>query len=153
MVEYQLPLSFISAYLDLSDKDNELVRYFSSINIDNIRPVMKMAYPGPGPTGYETSLILSRILKVKQVFISDRILTRRLRENATYWILCGFKESKTPAHNTYNTLRRKLKAEGFAQIHEKLENATIHVTEHDIVLTQDIISEYRQTAKISPLRD
>ena len=119
MVEYQLPLSFISAYLDLSDEDNELVRYFSSINIDNIRPVMKMAYPGPGPTGYETSLILSRILKVKQVFISDRILTKRLRENATYWILCGFKENKTPAHNTYNTLRRKLKAEGFAQIHEK----------------------------------
>ena len=119
MVEYQLPLSFLSAYLDLTDKDNELVRYFRSINIENIRPVVKTAYLGPGPTGYETPLILSRILKVKQVFISDRVLTKRLKENATYRILCGFTLNKTPAHTTYNTLRRKLKAEGFAQIHEK----------------------------------
>ena len=32
-----------------------------------------------------------------------------------------------------------------------LENVTIHVIEHDIVLTQDIMFEYRQTGKITPL--
>jgi hypothetical protein len=32
-----------------------------------------------------------------------------------------------------------------------IENVTIHCIEHDIVLTQDIIYDYIQTGKLSPV--
>jgi hypothetical protein len=32
-----------------------------------------------------------------------------------------------------------------------IENVTIHAVEHDIVLTQDIIYDYIQTGKLSPV--
>lgn len=32
-----------------------------------------------------------------------------------------------------------------------IENVTIHVIEHDIVLTQDIIFDYLKSGKISPV--
>ena len=32
-----------------------------------------------------------------------------------------------------------------------ISNASIHVIEHDIVLTQDIIFDYMKTGKISPV--
>ena len=99
MVDYQLPLPTISsAYLDLTDKNNELVKYFRHINLLHIHPVIQKCYSGSGPQGYGTALFLSRILKVKQTFVSDRILARRLSENSTYRHLCLLEEGVTPAH-------------------------------------------------------
>ncbi len=118
MTRYQLPLPTLStAYLDLTDEKNKLVSYFRSINLDNIRQVVEERYSGAGPRGYGTGLFLSRILKVKQTFVSDRTLARRLSENSTYRHLCLLEGGLTPAHNTYHTLRRHLGRDGYARIH------------------------------------
>lgn len=109
--------SFSSAYEDLSDPDNDFVNYFASISLRNIRPVIEQYYDGTGPKGYGLSLVLSRILKVKEILFSDRILADRVARNATYRTVCLMEKGHTPAHNTYHTLRIRLGVEGFRQIH------------------------------------
>ena len=118
MGEIQIPFVTISsAGADLRDPKNDLVNYFLSIDTQPIASVIARAFSIRGPKGYGVSLFLSRILKVKQVFTSDRILAQRLKEVATYRRLCGFSNSKVPAHNTYCTLRKVLGAQGYAEIH------------------------------------
>jgi hypothetical protein len=119
-MDYQLPFQpFSSAYDDLSDPDNEFVNYFASINHGNIAPIINERYAGVGPSGYGVSLVLTRILKVKEIFFSDRVLARKLKTNATYRSICLLDKSQTPSHNTYNTLRKRLGVEGFRQIHRR----------------------------------
>lgn len=122
MTDYQLPLPNVSAYWDLLDEGNELVSYFRQIDLDNIYPVLHECYSSRGPHGYGLKLFLSRILKVKQTFASDRILAKRLAENSTYRHLCLFDRGATPAHNTYHTLRKKLGVEGYFRIHANFVN-------------------------------
>jgi hypothetical protein len=118
MGEIQIPFGVISsAGADLADPENDLVNYFLSIDTRPIAAVITRSFGTRGPKGYGVSLVLSRILKVKQVFISDRILAQRLKEVATYRRLCGFSDGKVPAHNTYCTLRKTLGVEGYGQIH------------------------------------
>ena len=123
MTDYQLPLStFDSSYLDLTDEENKLVHYFREINLNNIHPVIEKCYSHAGPQGYGIGLFLSRMLKVKQTFISDRILAKRLSENSTYRYLCLLEKRPTPAHNTYNTLRNHLGVKGYTKIHMNFVN-------------------------------
>lgn len=123
MTDYQLPIPKISsAYLDLIDENNDLVSYFRSINLSNIHPVIEKCYSHAGPQGYGMGLFLSRILKIKQIFVSDRILARRLAENSTYRHLCLLDQGLTPAHNTYNTLRLHLGVERYAEIQVNFVN-------------------------------
>ena len=123
MVNYQVPLpKFSSAYLDLIDENNELVNYFRLINLSNIYPVVEECYSGAGPQGYGIGLFLSRMLKVKQTFVSDRILAKRLSENSTYRYLCLLEKGFTPAHNTYHTLRNHLAVDGYAKVHVNFVN-------------------------------
>ncbi len=123
MTDYQLPMPKLSsAYLDLIDEDNDLVNYFRLINLYNIHPVVEKCYSHAGPQGYGIGLFLSRMLKVKQTFVSDRILARRLSENNTYRHLCLLDKGPTPAHNTYNTLRKHLGVEKYAEIHVNFVN-------------------------------
>lgn len=120
-MDYQMPFpSLSSVYEDFSDPGNDFVNYFAMIQSHHIHNVMKQAYPGPGPAGYGLSLFLSRILKVKQTFISDRTLAKRLSENATYRAVCGFQKSQTPSHCTYTILRRHLGVDGYKAIHKNL---------------------------------
>jgi hypothetical protein len=118
MTDYQLPMpKYSSAYLDLIDEANNLVNYFRLINLSNIHPVIEKCYSQAGPQGYGIGLFLSRMLKVKQTFVSDRILARRLSENSTYRHFCLLDKGPTPAHNTYNTLRKHLGLKRYAEIH------------------------------------
>ncbi len=118
MGEIQIPFETVcSAGADFADPENDLVKYFLSIDLQSIASVIARAFTNRGPKGYGVSLFLSRILKVKQVFISDRILAQRLKEVATYRRLCGFSDGKVPAHNTYCTLRKALGVKGYAEIH------------------------------------
>ena len=118
MADFQVPLpTLTSAYLDLIDENNDLVSYFHSINLSHIHPVVTECYSDVGPQGYGVGLFLSRILKVKQTFVSDRILAKRLAENSTYRYLCLLDKGFTPAHNTYHTLRKHLGVRGYAHIH------------------------------------
>ena len=119
MVKYQLifkPFSY--SYDDLTDKENDFIRYFESINLQSISNVTDKYYRGPGPKGYGHSLILSRILKVKELFFSDRILADKLAKNEIYRLVCLMDKNKTPSHNTYNTLRKSLGVEGYTEIHK-----------------------------------
>jgi len=119
-MDYQLPFKpFSTAYDDLNDSDNDFVNYFASINHTNIVPIINERYVGVGPNGYGVSLILSRMLKVKEIFFSDRVLARKLKNNATYRSVCLLDTTQTPSHNTYNTLRKRLGVEGFRQIHRR----------------------------------
>jgi hypothetical protein len=118
MGELQIPFRVTSsAGADLADPENDLVNYFLSIDMQPIAAVIANAFGGRGPKGYGVSLVLSRILKVKQIFISDRILAQRLKEVATYRRLCGLTDGSVPAHNTYCTLRKALGIQGYAEIH------------------------------------
>ena len=117
-MDYQLSFKpFSSAYEDLTDPHNDFVNYFFSIELANFRPIINQTYTGSGPTGYGISLILSRILKVKEIIFSDRILADRLAQNATYRAVCLMQKGQTPAHNSFTTLRSRLGVEGFRQIH------------------------------------
>ncbi len=119
-MDYQLQFKpFSSAYDDLNDPDNDFVNYFASINYGNIMPIINERYAGVGPAGYGLSLVLTRILKVKEIFFSDRVLAQKLATNATYRSVCLLDKSQTPSHNTFNTLRRRLGVEGFRQIHRR----------------------------------
>lgn len=108
---------FSSAYEDLTDPGNQFINYFRHLQLSNIESVVNRYYAGPGPKGYGTSLVLSRILKVKEVFLSDRDLAQRLRDNATYRAVCLMQQGQTPAHNTFHTLRSHLKVRGYREIH------------------------------------
>ncbi len=116
-MDYQLPLPNVSAYWDLLDSNNQLVNYFRQIDLDNIYPIIQESYSCHGPHGYGLKLFLSRMLKVKQTFVSDRVLAKRLSENSTYRHLCLFDSGATPAHNTYYTLRKNLGVDGYTKIH------------------------------------
>lgn len=84
MGEIQIPFAPISsAGADLADPENDLVNYFLSIDIQPIASVITRAFSNRGPKGYGVSLFLSRILKGRQVFISDCTLSHRLQELAT----------------------------------------------------------------------
>ena len=118
MGEIQIPFTTVcSAGADLVDPENDLVNYFLTIEMQPIVHAVERAFSNRGPKGYGASLFLSRILKVKQVFISDRVLVKRLKEVATYRRLCGFCDGKVPAHNTYHTFRKAIGPKGYAEIH------------------------------------
>ena len=118
MGEIQIPFGTISsAAADLADPENDLVNYFLSIDTQPIVAVVGKAFGSCVPKGYGVSLVLSPILKVKQVFISDRILAQRLKEVATYRRFCRFSGGKVPAHNTHSSLRKRLGIRGYAEIH------------------------------------
>ena len=119
-MDYQLQFKpFSSAYDDLNDPDNDFVNYFASIALENIVPIINERYVGVGPNGYGVSLFLSRLLKVKEIFFSDRVLAHKLKTNATYRSVCLLDKSRTPSHNTYSTFRKRLGVEGFRQIHRR----------------------------------
>ena len=119
-MEYQLQFKpFSSAYDDLNDPDNDFVNYFASVSHGNITSIVNERYVGVGPNGYGVSLVLARILKVKEIFVSDRVLARKLTNNATYRAVCLLDKLQTPSHNTFNTLRKRLGVKGFRQIHRR----------------------------------
>ena len=119
MVEYQLTLKpFSYSYEDLTDPENDFIKYFQTINLQSISSVVEKYYQGPGPKGYGSSLVLSRILKIKELFFSDRILADKLAKNEIYRFVCLMDKNHTPAHNTYNTLRKSLGISGYTEIHK-----------------------------------
>ena len=72
-----------------------------------------------GPIGYTTSLVIARILKVKERISSDRELSEKLAKIQIYREAVGIKRNRIPAPNTFNTLRSRLGVEGFVQIHQQ----------------------------------
>ncbi|MFH1241574.1 MAG: transposase [Pseudomonadota bacterium] len=116
MVDFQIPLPGLARdFNSLTEEEKEFIAYFSTINVDCISPVVNR-YAGIGPKGYETALILARMIKVKERILSDRQLARALKKNDLYrFVTCNIQ----PSHNTFNTLRRRLGPNGFIEIHKR----------------------------------
>lgn len=102
----------------LSPKEAEFLGYFNSIDKRVIKDIF-LQYRSTGPTGYATSLVLARILKVKERISSDRELSEKLGKIQIYRKAIGITQHEVPAHNTFHTLRQRLGPEGFVQIHQR----------------------------------
>ncbi len=154
------------------------MKYFRQIDKHHIDNVLS-EYRSTGPVGYANSLVLARILKVKERISSDRELSEKLAKIKIYRDAIGISYHEILAHNTFSTLRQRLGPEGFVEIHGQLkklrpgieryygltkenryhmetnntymghDNVLIHVIEHDMVATLDIIYEHKKTGKWS----
>ena len=98
-------------------KEAAFLDYFRFIDRRAIVRVLS-DYRSTGPKGYDVSLVLARILKVKERISSDRELADKLAKIQIYRQAIGIGRQDTPAHNTFHTLRQRLGAEGFVRLHE-----------------------------------
>jgi hypothetical protein len=96
----------------------EFLECFRSIEKQAIQEVLAQ-HRSTGPVGYSTSLVMARILKVKERISSDRELSEKLAKIQIYREAIGIGRHEIPAHNTFHTLRHRLGPEGFAQIHQR----------------------------------
>ena len=116
MVNFQLPLLGLARdFNSLTAEEKDFIHYFSTIDYNCIASVLD-CYKGIGPKGYGTALILSRIIKIKQRILSDRQLTKAIRQNDLYRFVTS---NIQPSHNTFTTLRKRLGPSGFAAIHKR----------------------------------
>ena len=97
-------------------QESEFLNYFRRISKRSINSILSQ-YRSTGPVGYASSLVLARILKVKERISSDRELSEKLSKIKIYRDAIGINHDEIPAHNTFNTLRQRLGPEGFAEIH------------------------------------
>ena len=115
MVDFQIPLPGLARnFNNLNKEEKEFIKYFVTIDNDCISSVVKR-YAGIGPKGYGTSLILSRMIKVKERILSDRQLAKTLKKNDLYRFVT---KDIQPSHNTFNTLRKRFGPKGFIEIHK-----------------------------------
>jgi len=103
----------------LTLQETNFLKYFRRIDKRVIRKILSQ-YKSTGPIGYDTSLVLACIFKVKERISSDRELSDKLSKIQIYREAIGIKRNMVPAHNTFNTLRSRLGPEGFVQIHQHL---------------------------------
>jgi len=97
-------------------KESEFLKYFRCSNKHSINTILSR-YRTTGPVGYASSLMLARMLKVKERISSDRELSEKLAKIKIYRNAIGIQSDEIPAHNTFNTLRQRLGPEGFIEIH------------------------------------
>ena len=97
-------------------QESEFLKYFRRINKRSINNILS-GYRSTGPVGYASSLVLARILKVKERISSDRELSEKLAKIKIYRDAIAIGCDEIPAHNTFNTLRQRLGPEGFGEIH------------------------------------
>ena len=104
--------------LSHTPKEVEFQEYFRRIDKSAVNEILSQ-YRSTGPVGYTTSLVLARILKVKERISSDRELSDKLSKIRIYRKAVGIDSQEIPAHNTFHTLRQRLGPEGFFQIHQR----------------------------------
>lgn len=132
MVQLQVPLPGLARdYQGLTSEEKSFIEYFSLIDPNCIAPIAN-TYAGAGPKGYGASLILARMIKVKERILTDRQLSWALRKNDLYRFVTG---DVKPSHNTFHTLRKRLGVEGFAEIHRRfvLKAHSLNLLEPDII--------------------
>ena len=100
-----------------TEHEAEFLRYFRQIDRRAIQQILS-EYRSSGPLGYEVSLVLARILKVKERISSDRELSEKLAKIQIYREAVGIRREEIPAHNTFHTLRGRLGVAGFVRIHQ-----------------------------------
>jgi hypothetical protein len=77
MVQFQVPLPGLAKdFQGLTSEEKSFIEYFSLIDPNCIAPIAN-AYAGTGPKSYGASLILARMIKVKERILTDRQLYNR----------------------------------------------------------------------------
>ena len=133
MVTFQIPLPGLARdFNSLTSEEKDFIHYFSSIDHNCIAPVVD-CYAGIGPKGYGASLIIARMIKVKERILSDRQLATSLRKNDLYRFVT---HDIQPSHNTFNTLRRRLGPKGFTEIHKRFVQKANNLGLLDIEIKQ-----------------
>lgn len=117
MPNYQLLLGLSKHFDQLTLEEKAFIDYFTKVNIGCIDSVIS-TFHDLGPKGFGNSLILCRMVKVKERISSDRELAIKLRKNEIYRFVCQLSDGCCPAHNSFNTLRIRLGSEGFRTIHK-----------------------------------
>jgi hypothetical protein len=97
-------------------EEQAFLDYFGAIDKRAIGRILA-DYRSTGPRGYATSLVLARILKVRERISSDRELAEKLACIRIYRQAIGIGRREVPAHNTFHTLRQRLGTEGFVRLH------------------------------------
>jgi len=116
MVHFQVPLPGLARDIGtLTIEEKDFLNYFCTIDGSCISPITD-GYAGVGPKGYGASLILARIVKIRERILSDRQLAKCLKKNDLYRFVTG---DIQPSHNSFNTLRRRLGPKGFIEIHKR----------------------------------
>lgn len=77
-------------------QEKEFLQYFRKINKPAIKNILSQ-YRSSGPVGYATSLIMARILKVKERISSDRELSEKLGRIPIYRKAIGLSHNEIPA--------------------------------------------------------
>lgn len=117
MVDYQLYLGISArSFQNLTMKEKSFIDYFAKVNMNAIAPVMDELYT-TGPKGYGSSLILARMIKIKERISSDRELSDKISRNELYRFITHIDHEHIPAHNTFNSLRDRLGVDGLKKIH------------------------------------
>jgi len=120
MVDYQLYLGLSArSFNSLTEKERCFIDYFTKVNMSAISPVMDELYTA-GPKGYGSSLILARMIKIKERISSDRELADKLSRNELYRFITHIDHDHIPAHNTFTNLRARLGGDGLQKIHRNL---------------------------------
>ena len=88
-------------------QERQFLDYFRSINKHAIANILA-EFHSTGPMGYSVSLVLARILKIKERISSDREISEKLAKIPIYRDAVGLCSKEIPAHNTFNTLRQRL---------------------------------------------
>ena len=102
MVHFQVPLPGLARDIStLTAEEEDFLNYFCTIDSSCISPVVD-CYAGVGPKGYGASLILARIIKIRERILSDRQLAKCLKKNDLYRFVT---QDIQPSHNSFNTLR------------------------------------------------
>jgi hypothetical protein len=78
-------------------KESEFLKYFRCINKHSIDTILSR-YRTTGPVGYASSLMLARMLKVKERISSDRELSEKLAKIKIYRNAIGINSDEIPAH-------------------------------------------------------
>lgn len=116
MVDLQIPLPGLARNFNtLTTEERDFIQYFAAIDNTCIAAVTD-CYAGIGPKGYGASLILARMIKVKERILSDRQLAKVLRQHDLYRFVTN---NIQPSHTTFNTLRKRLGPPGFIEIHKR----------------------------------
>ena len=116
MVDLQIPLPGLARdFNTLTTEERDFIQYFAAIDNTCIAAVTD-CYAGIGPKGYGASLILARMIKVKERILSDRQLAKVLRQHDLYRFVTN---TIQPSHTTFNTLRKRLGPPGFIEIHKR----------------------------------
>ncbi|MDI7269350.1 MAG: transposase [Myxococcota bacterium] len=102
----------------LTPSELEFLDYFIRIPDVCLRPVEDL-YGRAGPRGYGVSLLLARMLKVKEGIASDHELCERLRRIRLYQLACRLDPHRIPGVSTFSEFRDRLGPIGYRTVQHR----------------------------------